>query len=122
MISRRARSELCSTHASLLLDAIPIPHALNPISIVGGSILACGPGARTLGATPSLSDLVVLGLDYKNVPDIPVNTTSILFSRPASLSKPVHSLACRGSFGLSCLSLLSILDLFPSILSFGSFS
>lgn len=106
MISRRARSELCCTHASLLLDAIPIFHALNPISIVGGSILACGPGARALGATPSLPGLVVLGLDYKNVPGIPVNTTLIFPSRPASLSKPVHSLACRGSLW-TLLSLLT---------------
>lgn len=73
--------ELCSTHAGLLLDAIPIFHALNPISIVG-AFWHAGPGQEALGATPSLPSLVGLGLDYKNVPDIPVNTTSIFSSHP----------------------------------------
>lgn len=90
MISRRASSELCSTHAGLLLGAIPIPHALIPILIVavGGAFWHAGRGLDLWARPP----LVGLGLDYKNVPGIPVNTGSIFFLRSV-LAKPVHSLA-----------------------------
>jgi hypothetical protein len=61
MISRRARSELCSTDAGLLLGAIPILHALNHISTVAveGAFWHAGP-SRGFWARPPLL-LVSLG-------------------------------------------------------------
>jgi hypothetical protein len=81
----------------------------------GGSILACGSESRFLGATPSPPGLVGLGLDYKNVPDIPVNTTSIFSLRLVSVKASPQS-RCRGS-SCSLLSLLT-LDNRPSFFAF----
>lgn len=113
MISRRARSELRSTSAGLLLGAIPILHALNriPIVAVEGAFWHAGPRWEFLGATPSPPSLVGLGLNYKNVPDIPVNITSIFPLRFVSVKASTLSSFVAVAPGVSCLSLLSTVDL-----------